>query len=181
MLFGVPPGNIFEKNGGVEIASKKGCPLIQTSGYDHGPRLPDRLPRVRISQTRNNSSSSKCCSSSCPWLWFPKIARQWLFELLASIANVSETNRKNERRVDVKSTSLVIWYALDKVHIPLAFVCSCNGCSCILLFVASELPHPLLIQPHCIWAPKVPAPPLILSPMQLTMASPAHRGAYGGK
>ena len=133
MSFGVPPSNIFEKKRWCRNRFKKGCPLIQTSGYDHDPRLPDRLPRVRISQTRNNSSSSKCCSSSCPWLWFPKIARQWLFELLASIANVSETNRKNER-VDVKSTSLVIWYALGKVHITLAFVCSCNGCSCILFF-----------------------------------------------
>ena len=38
--------------------------------YAHARRLPDSPPRVRTSQTRNNSSSSNCCSNSCPCLWF---------------------------------------------------------------------------------------------------------------
>ena len=96
MPFCVPFCTNFEKKTLPKIVSKKGAPLSQTSDYDRGPGLPDSPPRVRTSQTRNKSSSSKCCSNSCPWLWFRKIGRKWLFEL-ASIANVSKTIRKNEK------------------------------------------------------------------------------------
>ena len=72
---------------------KKGAPLSQTTHYDRGPGLPDSPPRVRTPRTRNNSSSSKCCSNSCPCLWFRKIARRWLFES-SSIAKVSKNNAK---------------------------------------------------------------------------------------
>ena len=67
---------------------------------------PGTPPRVRIPQTRNNSSSSNCCSNSCPWLWSREIARKWLFGL-ASIANASKQIEEMERD-DVKSTFLVI-------------------------------------------------------------------------
>ena len=96
MPFGLPFGTILRKKPFWKSFQKKSAPLSQTSDYDHGPRLPDSPPRVRTSQTRNKSSSSKCCSNSCPWLWFRKICRKWLFEL-ASIANVSKQNRKNEK------------------------------------------------------------------------------------
>ena len=106
MLFCVPFGTNFEKKTLPKIVSKKGALLSQTIDYDRGPGLPDSPPRVRTSQTRNNSSSSKCCSNSCPCLWLRKIARKWLFEL-AAIANVSKQMIKM-KRIDVKSTSPVI-------------------------------------------------------------------------
>ena len=92
MPFCVPFGTDFEKKTLPKIVSKKGAPLSQTTDYDLGPGLPDSPPRVRTSQTRNNSSSSKCCSNSCPCLWFRKIARTWLFEL-ASIVNYSKKSK----------------------------------------------------------------------------------------
>ena len=94
---------------------KKGAPLSQTSDYDHGPRLPDSPPRVRTCQTRNNSSSSKCCSNSCPCLWFRTIVRKLLFEL-ASIAHVSKKNRKIEkaRCIIQRASPLVIWHTLGR-------------------------------------------------------------------
>ena len=75
---------------------KKRPPYSKTGDYRRVRWLPETPHRVRTSQTRNKSSSSKCCSNSCPWLWFRKIGRKWLFEL-ASIANVSKQNRKNEK------------------------------------------------------------------------------------
>ena len=44
---------------------------IKTGGYRHARRLPERPPCVRTSLTRNNSSSSECCSSLFP-LFFCK-------------------------------------------------------------------------------------------------------------
>ena len=46
------------------------------SDYEHVRRLSERPPRVRASQTRNNSSSSKCCSNLFPWCLFQKISRK---------------------------------------------------------------------------------------------------------
>jgi len=66
--FGAPLGIIFQKKTLPKMASKKGAPHIKTTPYEHVRRLPGRPPRVRASQTRNNSSSTnfkQCCSSSC--------------------------------------------------------------------------------------------------------------------
>ena len=73
------------------------------------------VPRDAASRSHNsnkeqyNGSSSNCCSNSCPWLWLRKIARKWLFELIA-IATVSNRNSKKWKGLisDIKSTSLVI-------------------------------------------------------------------------
>jgi hypothetical protein len=101
MPCGVPFGTNFEKKKTFRKSlPKKRVPLYQTADYDHGPRLPDSPPHVRTSQTRNKSSSSKCCSNSCPCLWFRKIDRKWLFGL-ASIANFSKTKSGKWKRADV--------------------------------------------------------------------------------
>ena len=93
---------------------KKGAPLSQTTDYDRGPGLPDSPPRVRTSQTRNKSSSSKCCLNSCPWLWFRKIDRKLLFEL-ASFANVSKKWKNEKGRCSIQRASpLMIWHALGR-------------------------------------------------------------------
>ena len=110
---------IFQKKTVLGIASKKDAPpqtqMREIRDYAPAWRLPDSPPRVRTSQTRNNSSSSKFCSNSCPCLWFRKIARKWLFEL-ASTANVSKTNWKNEkgRCIIERASPLVIWHALGR-------------------------------------------------------------------
>ena len=108
----------FRKKQFRKSLQKKTLPQTQISDIrDYAParRLPDSPPRVRTSRTRNNSSSSKCCSNSCPCLWFRKIDRKWLFEL-ASIANVSKTNRKNEkgRCIIERASPPVIWHALGR-------------------------------------------------------------------
>ena len=45
---------------------KKRLTYIKISDHRHVRSLPERPPRVRTSQARNNSSSSKCCSNSFP-------------------------------------------------------------------------------------------------------------------
>ena len=90
----VPFCTIFETKPFRKSLQKKGGPYSKFRNYERVRWLPGTPPRVRTIQTRNSSSSSNCCSSSCPWLWLRKIARKWLFEL-ASIANVSKTVRKN--------------------------------------------------------------------------------------
>ena len=110
MPFCVPFGTNFEKKSLPKIVSKKGAPLSQTSDYDRGPGLPDSPPRVRTSQTRNNSSSSKCCSNSCPWLWIRKFVRKLLFELVSIVNKCFKTKLKNEksRCVIQRASPLVI-------------------------------------------------------------------------
>ena len=77
---------------------------MKTTDYPRGRWLPGTPPRVRTTQTRNNSSSSNCYSNSCPWLWLRKIARKWKFEL-DSIANASKQIRKNGKGRCQKHTS----------------------------------------------------------------------------
>ena len=69
---------------------------MKTTDYRRVRWLPEAPPCVRTFRARNNSSSSKCCSNSCPWLWFREIAQKWLLEL-ASIANVSNKCLKKWR------------------------------------------------------------------------------------
>ena len=78
------------------IALTKGS-HIKATHFERLRRLPGTPPCVRTSQTRNNSSRTKCCSNLFP-LIFPKVAR-------ASFANVPTNIQKNE---DVKSTLLMI-------------------------------------------------------------------------
>ena len=85
--------HVSEKKKRPENRFKKRDPYLKTTHYRRVRWLPGTPPCVRITQTRDNSSSSKCCSNSCPWLWFRKIARKWLLEL-ASIANVSKSPKK---------------------------------------------------------------------------------------
>ena len=101
------PKKLFRKS-----LQKRRLPYLKFAHYQRVRRLPGTPPRVRITQTRNNSSSSNCCSNSCPWLWLRKIARKWLFELIA-IATVSK-KIENMERADLKSTFLMIWHALGK-------------------------------------------------------------------
>ena len=84
---------IFIKKAFRKSLKKKRPPYLKNDHYRRVRWLPGTPPRVRITQTRNNSSSSKS-SNSCPWLWFRKIARKWLFEL-ASVATASKQIRKN--------------------------------------------------------------------------------------
>ena len=55
----------FQKKTFRKSLQKKGYPLGENPGLRW---LPETPPRVRITQTRNNNSSSNCCSNSCPWL-----------------------------------------------------------------------------------------------------------------
>ena len=93
MPSGAPFGTIFHKKTLEKSLQKKETPWVKTTDYPHVRWLPETPPRVRITQTRNNSSSSNCCSNSCPWLWLRKIARKRLFELIA-IATLSKQKSK---------------------------------------------------------------------------------------
>ena len=93
---GVHVALFFRKKTFRESLQKKMPPKTQMREIrDYAParRLPDSPPGMCTSQTRNNSLSSRCCSNSCPCLWFRKMNRKWLFEL-ASIANWDMCTKK---------------------------------------------------------------------------------------
>ena len=93
--------------------SKKGPLDRKTTDYRRVRWLPETPPRVRTSRTRKTSSSSNCCSDSCPWLWFWKIDRKWLFGL-ASIANVSKKYWKKWKAIIKSQTETGTPYMLFK-------------------------------------------------------------------
>ena len=62
-----------KKKNCAEHSFKKGTPNMKTPPYEHVPGVPERPPRVRSSQTRNNSSILKCCSNLFPLPLFQEI------------------------------------------------------------------------------------------------------------
>ena len=77
---------ISEKTFPEIFSTKKKPTYIKMCDYEHVRGLPGRPPRVRTSQTRNNSSSSTCCSNLLK-LHFVQKCSNMLFELVP-IANV---------------------------------------------------------------------------------------------
>ena len=60
----------------LESSFTKGGPIMKPGSYWHVQWLPERPPRVRTSQIRNNSSSSKYCSNGFPLHFYYSIARK---------------------------------------------------------------------------------------------------------
>ncbi len=86
---------------------KKGPSNMKTRSYERARRLPERPPRVRTSQTRNNSSSTIREQISKNAARPHVMCSKMLFEFV-SIANVPTKMLEQMKRVDVKSTLLVI-------------------------------------------------------------------------
>ena len=93
----------FSEKNGSENSFKKGAPQHETTPYEHVRGLPERPPRVRTCQTRNNSSSSKCCSSSFPLLFSQKNARKCCLSSLQlqMFQKNFETNVKDQCQEDI--------------------------------------------------------------------------------
>ena len=122
--FGAPFGINFQKKTLPKMASKKGAPHIKTTPYEHVRRLPGRPPRVRASQTRNNSSSTnfkQCCSSSCSvfenavlicfhCIFFQKCSKNWKESMSKTHYWLSDTpNRPKAWRINKSMSSAVPW------------------------------------------------------------------------
>ena len=139
--FGAPFGIISQKKTLPKIPSKKGAPNMKTTTYEHVRRLPERPPRVRTSQTRNNSSSTNfkhCCSSSCSVLENA---------VLICFNCIFTKMFEKMKRVDVKNTLLVIWHAQSAKGLanfsPAMMFAQTNECIAFLDFVV-QIPLTML-------------------------------------